>query len=76
MNLHDAEQGRQPPATDILERAVRSTARATASAPAMLLRPRLDQMALQPRQDPFPLCYRQPKPNLNSECLILAPDRM
>jgi hypothetical protein len=46
MNLHDAEQGRQPSATNIFERALRSTARTSASAPAMLLRPRLDQMAL------------------------------
>jgi hypothetical protein len=45
-NLHNTKQRCQPSGTDILERASRATMLAAASAPAMLLCLRLDQMAL------------------------------
>jgi len=47
------------PTADVLERALRATVLAAASVPAMLLRLRLDQMALQPGQGRIPFCYRQ-----------------
>jgi hypothetical protein len=58
-NLHDAKQRRQPPGTDVLERALRATVLAATSASAMFLCLRLDQMALQPGQRLLALRHRQ-----------------
>src|SRR5208283_5962411 len=47
-NLHDAKQRRQPPTAHVLQRTLSPAALAASPVAAMLLRLRLNQMALQP----------------------------
>ncbi len=60
-NLHDAKQRRQPPATNVLQRPLRPAALAASPVPAMLLRLRVNQMALQPGQGLLAFRQRQPQ---------------
>ena len=61
MNLQDAKQRRQPPPAHVLQRTLSPAPLAAPSVPAMLLRLRLNQMALQPGQGLLALRQRQPR---------------